>query len=86
MVNYLDRITWNDVDWTFSVHKVRTLQSRIFKASQNNDRQKAHWLQFDALYLQRFHLPDLPIFSCILQRAVLGCPRPHDESPRQRVV
>ena len=45
MVNYLDRITWNDVDWTFSVYKVRTLQSRIFKASQNNDKQKAHWLQ-----------------------------------------
>ena len=38
MVSYLDHITWNGVDWAYSVYKVRTFQSRIFKASQEDGR------------------------------------------------
>jgi len=42
---YLERITWDEIDWNYSFNKVRTLQSRIFKASLENDSERAHWLQ-----------------------------------------
>ena len=44
-VPYLERITWDDINWTESFNKVRTLQSRIFKASLEGDMERAHWLQ-----------------------------------------
>ena len=43
--DFFDRTTWDKIDWNESFKKVQTLQSRIFKASRKNDKQKAWFLQ-----------------------------------------
>jgi len=58
---YLDRITWDDIDWNESFNKVRTLQSRIFKASLSNDRKKAQWLQ--TLLLRNPHAKLIAVYT-----------------------
>ena len=60
-ITYLDRITWDDVDWHESFNKVRTLQSRIFKASLSNDMKKAQWLQ--SLLLRNPHAKLIAVYT-----------------------
>lgn len=60
-VPYLERITWDDIDWTESFNKVRTLQSRIFKASLEGDMERAHWLQ--RLVLRNPHAKLIAVYT-----------------------
>lgn len=60
-VPYLERITWDDIDWTESFNKVRTLQSRIFKASLEGDMERAHWLQ--RLLLRNPHAKLIAVYT-----------------------
>lgn len=60
-VPYLERITWDDIDWTQSFNKVRTLQSRIFKASLEGDMERAHWLQ--RLLLRNPHAKLIAVYT-----------------------
>ena len=60
-VPYLERITWDDINWTESFNKVRTLQSRIFKASLEGDMERAHWLQ--RLLLRNPHAKLIAVYT-----------------------
>lgn len=43
--NFLNDLTWDDVEWHKSYNKVRSIQKRIFKASKRDDKKRVWFLQ-----------------------------------------
>jgi RNA-directed DNA polymerase len=44
-IGYLDRLTWDEIKWSYSYERVRSIQKRIFKASLKSDRKRVWFLQ-----------------------------------------
>jgi len=44
-INYLDRFTWDEIKWSVSYEKVRSIQKRIFKASSKSEKKRVWFLQ-----------------------------------------
>lgn len=44
-LQYLDNLSWDQVQWHESYNKVRRIQRRIYKAKQLNQKDKVWWLQ-----------------------------------------
>lgn len=59
--DFFERTTWDKIDWNESFNKVRTIQTRIFKASRNNDKQKAWFLQ--RLLLKNPHAKLIAVYT-----------------------